>query len=113
MNDCQSVQGVDVENIDMIGSGVEIVGYDEGLRKTYRTNQIAFKGLNTGTVTVTAKGRGTGQFGAVKDGVVDLSINQTITIISDSMIEAFAFETSTSAPYKVSIFQSDHRRGGL
>ena len=105
--------GVDVENKQMTGTGGEVVGYDDGLRKVYRTNQIVIAELATGTATVKAKGRNCDVFEDVKDGVIDLAIYRTITIISDSMIEAFEITVSAGTPYKVSIFQSDARRGGL
>jgi hypothetical protein len=107
------MKNVDIENIEMTGVGAETIGRDEGLIKTFRTNQLVVAELATGTATVRAKGRNSDVFEDVDGGVIDLTINRTITITSDSMIEEFEVTVSAGTPYKLSIFQSDQRRGGL
>jgi len=112
MSDYSNVQGADIKNKLMTGVGVEYITKEDGLEKTFEKNQIVIKGLATGTATVKAKGRGSDVFEDVINGVIDLTSSRTITI-SDAMIEEFSIEVSAGTPYTVSVFQSDHRRGGL
>lgn len=112
MSNYENVQGADIENKSMTGSGVEYVTYADGLRKTFEKNQIVINGLATGTATIKAKGRNSDVFEDVVNGVIELSTTRTLTI-EDAMIEEFSIEVSAGTAYTVSVFQSDHRRGGL
>ena len=106
-------QGNDIENLERTGVGAQTVGYDDGIRKTYRTNQIVIKDLNTGSLVVKAKSRNSDVFEDVAGGTIDLSTARTLTITSDSMIEAFELTVTPNAPYAVSVFQSDNRGTSL
>lgn len=112
MSNYDDVQGNDVNNKTMTGSGAEYITYDDGLRNTYEKNQIVINGLATGTATVKAKGRNSDVYEDVINGVIDLTSSRTITI-DDALIDEFSIEVSAGTPYTVSVFQSTHRRDGL